>query len=65
MGIGFKVVELSVYIFLFPLALFCFGYVIFIYLLDLLAWFVMFQVCDLEKYTISTRFDVGGFIDIC
>ena len=62
-GLGFKGFELSVYIFLFPLALFCFEHMIFVYLLDVLAWFVIPWVCDLEKYTISTRFDVNGFID--
>ena len=36
---------------------------IFVYLLDILAWFIMFRVCDLDKYTISTRFDVDRIID--
>ena len=64
-SIGFKGFECSDYIFLFSLDLFCFEHIIFVYLLDILAWLVMFRVCDLEKYTISTRFDVKGFIVIC
>ena len=63
--IDFKGFELSIYIFLFPLDLFYIGYMIFVYLLDILAWLVIPWVCDLEKYTISTRFDIDGFIDIC
>ena len=65
--IGFKGFELIVYVLFasFGILLVYCGHMIFDFLLDILAWFVISRVCELEKYTRSRRLDVGWFIDIC